>query len=377
MDQLINTMLANAQLPQMPPAAKKGDASSQKDGFQKLLEQKQSDGTQAPKPEKTDAPQKPQESQDAQKPQESGETQETPVVPEDAKALEDQMALAAMLMMQNPVVPVEQVMTPEVQAEAAADELAPLAAEAVLTPETEAQGAVPEAEAEGPETLVENGESQTVDPALAEELPQTIEAPEAAQDTEGRTVEVKVETGKAEVQETEDGSTEDPPEFQGMETEARVFEDVKAVPVKVGEAPRAADTEEPLNEQIGPRLTEALRNGETRVELQLTPENLGKVTVEMTWSKDGGLVVQMHAENRETRDLLSRNTAGLEQLLGRETQQEVRVEVPRQEESQREDLYEQQQEQHRRRQQEQRRKQESGEDFLQQLRLGLIPLEGE
>ena len=97
----------------------------------------------------------------------------------------------------------------------------------------------------------------------------------------------------------------------------------------------------------------------------------------MTWSKDGGLVVQMHAENRETRDLLSRNTAGLEQLLGRETQQEVRVEVPRQEESQREDLYEQQQEQHRRRQQEQRRKQESGEDFLQQLRLGLIPLEGE
>ena len=49
----------------------------------------------------------------------------------------------------------------------------------------------------------------------------------------------------------------------------------------------------------------------------------------------------------------------------------------KQEESQREDLYEQQQEQHRRRQQEQRRKQESGEDFLQQLRLGLIPLEGE
>ncbi|MCI9578498.1 MAG: hypothetical protein HFF98_06595 [Oscillibacter sp.] len=377
MDQLINTMLTNAQLPQMPPAAKKGDASSQKDGFQKLLEQKQSDGTQAPKPEKTDAPQKPQDSQDAQKPQESGETQETPAVPEDAKALEDQMALAAMLMMQNPVVPVEQVMTPEIQAEAAADELAPLAAEAVLTPETEVQGIVPEAEAEGPETLVEGGESRTADPALAEELPQTIEAPEAAQDTEGRTVEVKVETGKAEVRETEDGGTEETPEFQGMETETRVFEDVKAVPVKVGEAPRAAETEEPLDEQIGPRLTEALRSGETRVELQLTPENLGKVTVEMTWSKDGGLVVQMHAENRETRDLLSRNTAGLEQLLGRETQQEVRVEVPRQEESQREDLYEQQQEQHRRRQQEQRRKQESGEDFLQQLRLGLIPLDGE
>ena len=53
------------------------------------------------------------------------------------------------------------------------------------------------------------------------------------------------------------------------------------------------------------------------------------------------------------------------------------MEVPRQEESQRQDLYEQQQEQHRQRQQEQRRKQTSGEDFLQQLRLGLIPLDGE
>ena len=147
--------------------------------------------------------------------------------------------------------------------------------------------------------------------------------------------------------------------------------------MKVGEAPKADDAGEPVEKQIGPKLTEALRNGETRVELQLTPENLGKVTVEMTWSKDGGLVVQLHAENRSTQELLNKNSAGLEQLLGREAQQEVRVEVPRQEESQRQDLYEQQQERHQRRQQEQRRKQESGEDFLQQLRLGLIPLDGE
>ena len=68
----------------------------------------------------------------------------------------------------------------------------------------------------------------------------------------------------------------------------------------------------------------------------------------------------------------------LAQLLGREARQEVRVEVPRQEESQRQDLYEQQQEHHQRHQQEQRRRQErSGEDFLQQLRLGLIPMDGE
>ena len=279
------------------------------------------------------------------------------------------MVLAAMQMMQNPVVPVEQVLTPEVQTEAAVTEIAPLAAEVLLTPEAEAQTAAPEGKEQLPETLVEQ--------TLAEALPQAVEAPEAARETEGRTVEIKVETGRAGAQETEASDTEEAPELQGAETEAPVFEDVKAVPVKVGEAPKAAETEEPMENQIAPRLTEALRNGETRVELQLTPENLGKVTVEMTWSKDGGLVVQLHAENRETQNLLSKNTTGLEQLLGREAQQEVRVEVPRQEESQRQDLYEQQQEQHRRQQQEQRRKQESGEDFLQQLRLGLIPLDGE
>lgn len=372
MEQLINTMLANTQIPQIPQTGKKSEPAGQKDGFQKLLEQKQTDSTQAPRPEKADAPQKPQ---DAQAAPEAGE--QAPAAPRDGKVLEDQMTLAAMLMMQNPVVPVEQVLTPEVQAEAAADEIAPLAAEALLAPEAEVPNAAPEGEARMLETLAEDGAGPAADQALAEELPQTIKAPEAARNTEGRTVEVKAETGEAGVQSAKAG-TEETPELQGAETETPVFEDVKAVPVKVGEAPRAAEAGEPVEKQIGSGLTEALRGGETRVELQLTPENLGKVTVELTWSKDGGLVVQLHAENRETQNLLSKNTAGLEQLLGREAQQEVRVEVPRQEESQRQDLYEQQQEQHQRRQQEQRQKHETGgEDFLQQLRLGLVPLDGE
>lgn len=374
MEQLMSTLLANTQLPQAAPPAKKGESSAQKDGFQKLLEQKQTDAPQPAKPEKAETPQKPQEAQDAEKLQET----ETPVQagPKGQKELEDQMALAAMAMLQNPVVPVEQALTPEVQAEAAADEIAPLAAETLLTPET--RGLAQEAEQPVLEAPVEEGEAPAADQkVLAEELPQTIKTPEASQEAEGRTVEIKVETGKDEVRETEAPDTEEGPEFQSMETEAPVFEDVKAVPVKVGEAPKAAETQEPVEKQIGPKLAEALQNGETRVEIQLTPENLGKVTVEMTWSRDGGLVVQLHAENRETQNLLSKNTAGLEQLLGREAQQEVRVEVPRQEESQRQDLYEQQQEQHRQRQQEQRRKQASGEDFLQQLRLGLIPLDGE
>jgi len=373
MEQLYNAMMAAVQLPQTAPAAQKGDAA-QKDGFQKLLEQK-ADTKTPPRQEKADEPQEPRSAQ-------SGETtdqsQEVQTVQEDPEELEKQMALAAMAILQNPVVPVEQtVLTPEVQVEAVVDEAAPVAAENVLTPET--QSLVPETE-KTVEIPVEGTESQVTGQAPTEELPQTIEPAKAPQKTEERTVEVKVETGRP-AEETGD-TDEDTPELQdaGAE-ETPVFEEVEAVPVKVGEAPKAEKAEQPeqpMEKQITPRLAEALQNGETHVEIQLTPENLGKVTVEMTLSKDGGLVVQLHAENRETQSLLSKNSSGLEALLGRETQQEVRVEVPRQEESQRQDLYEQQQEHHQQRRQEEHRRQEtSSEDFLQQLRLGLIPLDGE
>ena len=377
MEQLINTMLANAQVPQIPPAAKKGEQSGQKDGFQKLLEQKQTEASPAPKQEKGEPAQKPQDAQSAQKTQEAEEPRQPQTGLKDGKELEEQMVLAAMAMLQNPVVPVgQETMAPEVQAEAAADEVAILAAETLAAPET--RSFAPQPEQQTFETAVEDGESQTVDQALAEERPQTVQAPEAAQETEGRTVEIKVERGESGSKDAEAAQADETAQPQGGEAGTPVFEEVKAVPVKVGEAPKAPEAEQPVEKQLAPRIHEALANGETRVELQLTPENLGKVTVEMTWSKDGGLVVQLHAENRGTQELLSKNTTGLEALLGREAQQEVRVEVPRQEESQRQDLYEQQQEQHQRRQQEQRRKRESGgEDFLQQLRLGLIPLDGE
>lgn len=389
MEQLMNTLLAGVQTPQIPQVAKKGEPA-EKDDFQKLLEQKQNT-QEAPKQEKPETVEKDaQPVQDGKEPQEA-EAETQPVV-KSGKELEDQMALAAMAMMQNPVVPVEQVTAPEAQA--AVVEAAPVAVElavdpegSVLTPETEETVVPQEAE-----NVVEN----TLQAPDAE-TPETIEAPEAAQAAEDRTVEVEVkvvETGRPQETETaapekvadtaERPAEEDTPELQDAEmAETPVFEDVKAVPVKVGEAPKAEaapETAKAPEEQIAPKLTEALANGDTRVELQLTPENLGKVTVEMTFGKDGGLVVQLHAENRETQNLLSKSTNHLAELLGRETQQEVRVEVPRQEESQRQDLYDQQQKHHQQQQQQReqhRRQAASGEDFMQQLRLGLIPLDEE
>lgn len=385
MEQLYNAMLANMQMPQPAPAAQKG-GTAQKDSFQKLLEQKQGADTQkAPEPEKTDAAQKPQEPQAAQsagKPQDAEQPQQVQAGPKNGKELEEQMVLAAMAMMQNPVVPVEEIAAPEVQvqAEAVAAAAPVVVEEAVLAPET--QDTVPKVEQTGeiPEDVV----SQTTDQSLTEELPQAIEAPESVQETESRTVETKVEVNGAGSQDAEAVEGEDVQDPQGGEVETPVFEDVKAVPVKVGEAPAAKESAEVENigEQIGLRMVEAVsvtgEGGNQSVIVYLDPANLGKVQIEVSLNKDGTLHVTLNAENSRTQNLLSRNSESLAAILGKYAQEEVRVEVPRQEESQRQDLYQQQQEHHQRRQQEERRKREtSGEDFLQQLRLGLVPTDGE
>lgn len=163
--------------------------------------------------------------------------------------------------------------------------------------------------------------------------------------------------------------------------EAPVFQDVREIPVKVGEAPAAEETPEtPVEDQIGPKLAEALKSGDTRVEIQLAPDTLGKVTVEVTLREDGTLHIALHAENSQTRGLLERSADNLMAMLGRDARQEVQVEVPRQQESQQQNFYDGQQgREHQGRQQEQEHQQErqGGEDFLHQLRLGLVPGDGE
>lgn len=375
MEQLINNMLT-MQVPKTVPAGKKSEPAS-KDGFQKLMEEKQGAADSAPqKKEQADAAQKPQDSQGAGEAAETANPREVEVVSKDYKSWEERMVLAALEVMGPPTETVEYLgwtLTP-------ADDGTIVAGPNMTNEDMPLQ--VVSLEGWDMETTAAevNGTQipwAPVTEETAEETPELLDpATELIQETKAPEVEIKVETGDV----SQESEEEDTPAFEDAQMEAPLFEDVKAVPVKVGEAPKA-ETPKPVEEQIAPKVSQALANGETRVELELTPENLGKVTVEMTWSKDGGLVVQIHAENRETQNLLNKNMSGLESLLSRETQQEVRVEVPRQEESQRQDLYEQQQEHHRQRQQEEHRQSQEhsgdSEAFMQQLRLGLIPMDGE
>ena len=271
----------------------------------------------------------------------------------DPDGLEQQMLLAAMALAQNPIVILQDVQ-PEVQENGTTVELTPLQTEQVPQ---QSMAPVLETEPEVPQL-------QTVE--TAQTAPQTETG--KADSGESRGSELPMEELHAESR-TEQADVEPQP----------VFRDIKAVPVKVGEVYQAEPTVENGVElkDLGDTLTQAIDRGENRLELQLQPAELGRIRVEMRWSDEGALHVILHAESTRTQSLLEKDMAGLQTLLGRETQQEVKVELPRQQEAPRQSFDDGRQnggQQHH--QQEQRQSsRHSGQDFLHQLRLGLIPAE--
>lgn len=271
----------------------------------------------------------------------------------DPDGLEQQMLLAAMALAQNPIVILQDVQ-PEVQENGTTVELTPLQTEQVPQ---QSMAPVLETEPETPQL-------QTVE--TAQTAPQTEMG--KADSGESRGSELPMEELHAESR-TEQADVEPQP----------VFRDIKAVPVKVGEVYQAEPTVENGVElkDLGDTLTQAIDRGENRLELQLQPAELGRIRVEMRWSDEGALHVILHAESTRTQSLLEKDMAGLQTLLGRETQQEVKVELPREQEAPRQSFDDGRQnggQQHH--QQEQRQSsRHSGQDFLHQLRLGLIPAE--
>lgn len=198
-----------------------------------------------------------------------------------------------------------------------------------------------------------------------------------ADEMTGKTIQAVVE--EARPQDGDDDQAELMDVEQGPQ---RIFHDVEAAPVKVGETENPEQTERAdVAGQIDAGLAQALERGESLVRIQLTPENLGSVTVEISQSADGVLRVALSAHSSETRGLLERHAADLQGLLASRTQQSVEVDVQRQAESQR-DQNQQNYDGHNGHAQDgqerrQRREHTGSQDFIQQLRLGLIPTGGE
>ena len=282
----------------------------------------------------------------------------------DEQALEHQMSLAAM-----------SVLCPVIQAEdAQLVQPQQLQAQPILTvqaqPETKEQAAtlLPEGQQIQPEQTAdtEGGTPSAETPAtLSGSKPQLIDRPQAQAQPQA---------------ERETGSEPELKVLDGQQAaEQPLFREVESVPVKVGDVPGSEQVKQPVSEQIGHRLDQALRAGESRVELELEPRSLGKVTIEMTLRQDGSLHVLLRADKPATQALLDRGAGELQGLLGREARQDVVVETGRyqqQEQAQVFDRDPQHQEQHQDRDRQNgqhRQDRDRNDSFLQQLRLGLTP----
>ena len=172
------------------------------------------------------------------------------------------------------------------------------------------------------------------------------------------------------------------PELDSVQTEGAaqpLFDRTEHMPVKVGEADTLDATEPDFAPRLAKAITEAEQEGARHVELKLAPEHLGKLSVELTQGKDGVLHIVFHAENEQAMKLLQEHSATLVSMLHGSHSGEIRVEVPRPQQGEQPWQQPEQQpgQQHGRNPQEQGRQRQSTEDFLQQLRLGLLGVEAE
>ena len=263
-------------------------------------------------------------------------------------------------MAQAPAAAEEGAVLPQPGQQTAGGEQLPVPAEPALAGEAESTvqtEVLPAAEDGGTAT------AQAVTPAARESGAQT---PADAGETAGRPA-----RGEQEL-----------PELDSVQTEGAaqpLFDRTEHMPVKVGEADTLDATEPDFAPRLAKAITEAEQEGARHVELKLAPEHLGKLSVELTQGKDGVLHIVFHAENEQAMKLLQEHSATLVSMLHGSHSGEIQVEVPRPQQGEQPWQQPEQQpgQQHGRNPQEQGRQRQSTEDFLQQLRLGLLGVEAE
>lgn len=232
------------------------------------------------------------------------------------------------------------------------------------------------------------------EPALAGEAESTVQAEVLPAAEDGGTATAQVVTPAAresgaqtpadagETAGRPAGGEQELPELDSVQTEGAaqpLFDRTEHMPVKVGEADTLDATEPDFAPRLAKAITEAEQEGARHVELKLAPEHLGRMSVELTQGKDGVLHIVFHAENEQAMKLLQEHSATLVSMLHGSHSGEIQVEVPRPQQGEQPWQQPEQQpgQQHGRNPQEQGRQRQSTEDFLQQLRLGLLGVEAE
>lgn len=174
--------------------------------------------------------------------------------------------------------------------------------------------------------------------------------------------------------------SEEEPSGEAAAPEQPVFHETKAVPVKVGERYETVDTRKPdMDDHLADKIHTAVQAGQDRVEIRLTPQNLGSLVIEMTKDTNGVLQVVLHASTPKAEGMLNQHLNHLQTALQGYGHEEVRLEVQRNQEGQQQHFRQADPDgrgqQQRRQHQERQEEQTGGEEFLQKLRLGLFGAE--
>lgn len=219
--------------------------------------------------------------------------------------------------------------------------------------------------------LQENNDPRSVDAILSK----------LAHSEDGEPVEGKMEIviKAPEMDQAGDQNEDANLDAQDMTASQPLFKDVEAAPVKVGENFQLDTQDADMEAKLADTIRFAAQQGLKQIEIKLSPENLGSLTVKLTQSADGTLQVVLHTSNAKAANLLNQHLDNLNAALQSYNQNgEVRVEVQRGEEGQQAqhqqadpDGHNQQQQQER----QQRQDESHSGDFIQKLRLGLFGLD--
>lgn len=335
--------------------------------------------------------------QENSRPQKKTEDKEAPEKPEQKSTQEDEAAekggeLAATLVTSQPVVPITVFEEAEVKvAEDGIVILEPVSMEGAVV-EQPAEGIVEAVEVQPEEAAQQEqpveGQFQeaagTVVEAPKEEQPKAVEGQKVQPETvaEGRDKpEVTVQKAQP------DSKPQDEEMDSNVEQESQpVFQDVKAAPVKVGDAHLVHFAQEPVepenSKQLAGLLSRAMQEGADVVRVQLNPIELGNVTIELSRTAAGELTIVMNPENVRAANILNAHAENLIASLAEKGENVVSVQVNMPEDTENAGMMmnpdghngqnREDEDDGKKKKQESRTEGVSAADFLSQLRLGLV-----
>lgn len=253
------------------------------------------------------------------------------------------------------------------------------AQELVATVQTTPEAAVPQTEVAGATVQtaqqVVPGQEQSAEPTAV--LQQDNVQPQVVQEAQTQQNPQQQSTGEENTaMDTAGAKKTEEPSVSVAQQEQPLFGEVETVPVKVGETTPKINTEAPdMEKQLADTIEANLKNAGDKVEVQLEPENLGRITIEMV-QHEGKLGLVIYAESTKTTSLLAQHAGNLCALLEDRSGQIVQVQV-QQQEQQPQPQYDGHNQQNQQQEQQQHPQQSKAEQdsFLGQLRLGLTQLE--